>query len=78
MGASWLTIYRAYSTHDLQEELKRLRKELKNPYASAGAGGSSSSRDIQLLQAQLDGATRAFNERNSSKPQRRSLLTFNQ
>jgi hypothetical protein len=74
--ASWLTIYRAYDHEALVEELARLRKELRNPYASAGAGGSSSSRDMSLLQEQLDGATRAFNERSTRGSKRRALGVF--
>ncbi|MEK0446852.1 MAG: hypothetical protein RLZZ399_2173 [Verrucomicrobiota bacterium] len=72
---SWLRIYRSYSTPLLQKELARLREQLQNPYGSTGSGGISASRDLTLLQNQLDGATRAMDERNG-RSRRVTRATF--
>jgi hypothetical protein len=71
---SWLTIYRAYTTPELQGELTRLREQVANPFSSTGAGGASASRDMALLTAQLDGATQAMNERRGNV-RRRTFAT---
>jgi hypothetical protein len=56
-------------------ELERLREQLKNPFSSTGAGGVSASRDLSMLQAQLDGATRAMAARQR-KSRRTTYATF--
>jgi len=71
----WFTIYFHYPAPKLEAEIQRLREAVENPYSNTSGGGVSSSRDMALLAAQLDGATRAQAAR-AGRSKNRTLTTF--
>jgi hypothetical protein len=72
--ASYLRIYRQYTSAELDAEIASLKEQLKDPYASIGSGGNNASRDIAFVAEKLDGATRAKLERIRGRAGTRTTL----
>ncbi|WP_050028935.1 hypothetical protein [Verrucomicrobium sp. BvORR034] len=59
----WIEIYNDYSDAELTAEIAELRKRVRGGYTSQTSGGKSYSKDLNILTAQLRGATRIKNQR---------------
>lgn len=71
-----LTIYRSFTTEELQAEIVKLKGKYSSEFTSVSGAGASSSRDILFVAAKLEAAVKALKERTSGGRRRFTLATF--
>lgn len=76
--SNWQEIYTGYSTADLNDELTRLRDELKTMgnMMSQGSGSKNYTRDMNTLQERLTAATREVRRRSGAASPRVGVPDF--
>jgi hypothetical protein len=63
---NWTEIYGDYSDDQLAEEIAKLKKQV-DAYTSQSVGGKSYTKDVRLVQDQLQGAIRVKNSRRGTE-----------
>jgi len=76
MAASdWAEIYRSYSPEELATEIVELKKQ-KSVFSSQQIGSKSYTKDLQMLQSQLQAAIRVQNGRKAPEGEFSGVVDF--
>lgn len=66
MALSVETILATHTAEEIAENIERLKKEMKNLYSSASAGGRSGNRSVELVREDLEAFAAAKQARDGT------------